>query len=97
MSELSPVRLVVYIARSSGRSDHVVRLVREMVTDHLGGRAEVRVIDVESEPEAAEAAGVLLCPTIEREIPQPSRRVVGVPTDARALADALLIINFAQE
>ena len=51
--------------------------------------AEIRVVDVLSEPAAAEAGNVVGVPTVVREQPHPRRRVIGALEDTRRVAEAL--------
>ena len=51
--------------------------------------AEVRVVDVTTEPAAAETGNVVGIPTVVREQPRPRRRVIGALEDSRRVAEAL--------
>ncbi len=90
---MNPVRIHLYLASDTSVALRVAAMVREMVDTHLGGRADVVVIDVLSEPEKAEEADVLATPTIDCVLPLPKRRLVGVPPSVQALADALVLTN----
>jgi len=52
-------------------------------------QAEVRLVDVTTEPAAAEAGNVVGVPTVVREQPRPRRRVIGALDDSRRVAEAL--------
>lgn len=86
------VHLVVYVAEGSGASSHVLDMVSEVIVTHVGDdQAQVEVVDVLTSPEAAEAAEVIATPTIDRLLPLPVRRMVGMPSSAAALARSLLL------
>ena len=50
---------------------------------------DVRVVDVTTEPAAAEESNVVGIPTVVREDPKPRRRVIGALDDTRRVAEAL--------
>ena len=78
----------LYVAGGTPIARRAERSLRQL-TATLPGRVDIEVIDVVSDPAAAEAAGVLATPLVVREAPGPRRRVVGDLTDATRLADAL--------
>lgn len=87
--------IVVYVASNTTATARVVQTVHEMVDRHLGGEAEVTVIDVLAQPAEAEKGDVLITPTIDCRAPLPQRRVIGMPANADQLADALLLRHYA--
>ena len=50
---------------------------------------EIQVVDVTSDPAAAETNNVVGIPTVVRTHPRPRRRVIGVLDDTRRVAEAL--------
>src|SRR5947209_6379927 len=50
---------------------------------------DVRLVDVTTDPVAAEESNVVGVPTVVREQPTPRRRVIGALDDARRVAEAL--------
>lgn len=83
--------LHVYVAGGTAAAARVLRTVQEMVDSHLGGHADVRVIDVLENPQAAEDGDVLVTPTVDCLAPLPRRRAVGMPIDAASLAAGLML------
>jgi circadian clock protein KaiB len=67
------------------RAESSLRQLMSMVQANV----ELEVIDVVTNPAAAEAAGVLATPLVVREEPTPRRRIVGDLTDRTRLAEAL--------
>lgn len=57
--------------------------------EERGVAAEVAVVDVAADPQAAETGNIVGIPTVVREQPRPRRRVIGMLDDGRRVADAL--------
>ncbi|HST57432.1 MAG TPA: circadian clock KaiB family protein [Longimicrobium sp.] len=83
------IALTLFVAGPSPRSRAAESNLRAMCRDQLGGRAELKVIDVVQDPEAAERHRVLTTPTVVREHPAPPRRVTGDLGDAARVLAAL--------
>lgn len=83
------IALTLYVAGPSPRSRAAETNLRALCRDRLGGRAELRVVDVVQDPEAAERERVLTTPTVVREHPAPPRRVTGDLGDAARVLAAL--------
>lgn len=83
------IALTLYVAGPSPRSRAAETNLRALCRDRLGGRAELRVVDVVQDPEAAERERVLTTPTVVREHPAPPRRVTGDLGDAVRVLAAL--------
>ena len=83
------ITLTLYVAGPSPRSRTAESNLRALCRDRLNGRAELRVVDVVQDPEAAERARVLTTPTVVREHPAPPRRAIGDLGDAERVLAAL--------
>ena len=76
------IQLVLYLRRSEA-SDRVVEMVLAMVREH--GRSDLRVIDVDHAPEAAESDDILITPTLLRVAPAPTMRIIVGPGEDDAV------------
>lgn len=89
MTSLLTIRLVLYVAGDTPRS----RSARDTLAWMQGGGVrepvDAEIVDVLDHPERADAARVLLTPTLVREHPLPARRVVGDLGAGRRVAEAL--------
>lgn len=83
------ITLTLYVAGPSPRSRAAESNLRALCRERLGERAELRVVDVVRDPEAAERARVLTTPTVVREHPAPPRRATGDLGDAARVLAAL--------
>ncbi len=63
--------------------------MRRLCDDLLGGRYELRVIDVLENGEAAEAANIVATPALVRRAPLPVRMIVGDLSEPIGLAHGL--------
>jgi circadian clock protein KaiB len=86
---MAPVRLTLYVAGDSLRSEQAIANLRRIVAAGVEGEAQVAVVDVLQHPERAEAARILTTPTVVREAPAPARRVTGDLSDLRTVVAAL--------
>jgi circadian clock protein KaiB len=86
---MSYIALTLYVAGPSPRSRAAESNLRALCRDRLGGRAELKVVDVVQDPEAAERERVLTTPTDVREHPAPPRRATGDLGDAARVLAAL--------
>lgn len=86
---MDPVRLTLYVAGDSVRSQQAIANLRRIVGAGVEGDAEYSVVDVLEHPERAEAARILTTPTVVREAPAPARRVTGDLSDLRTVVAAL--------
>lgn len=87
-ARMDRIALTLYVAGPSSRSRAAESNLRALC-DRLGGRAELRVVDVVQDPEAAEHHRVLTTPTVVREHPAPPRRATGDLGDAARVLAAL--------
>ncbi|HEX2210599.1 MAG TPA: circadian clock KaiB family protein [Longimicrobium sp.] len=83
------VRLVLYVAGDTPRSRSARATLAWLVNGGVEERVEATVVDVAQEPERAETDRVLLTPTLLRQQPPRTRRVVGDLGDRARVAEAL--------
>lgn len=79
---MDPVYVLrLYIAGRSPASLRALSRLRELCAADLAGRYRLEVVDVIEEPDRAERDRVLATPTLVKELPPPTRRVVGDLSD----------------
>lgn len=83
------MHLTLYVAGGTARAERAVRDLEALLAAHGQGQVEVEIVDVVREPARAEAAGILATPTLVRDAPSPTRRVVGDLTDRARVVEAL--------
>ena len=78
--------LRLYIAGTTARSVQAIANVRAMCAEHLEGRYDLQVIDIYQQPEATARGQIIAAPTLVKELPFPTKRLVGDLSDrARVL------------
>jgi circadian clock protein KaiB len=78
--------LRLYIAGTTARSAQAIANVRAMCAEHLQGRYDLQVIDIYQQPEATAQGQIIAAPTLVKELPFPTKRLVGDLSDrARVL------------
>jgi circadian clock protein KaiB len=70
-------RLRLYVAGVTRRSMKVIEGVQRLCETRLQGRYDLDVVDIHQQPALARADRVLATPTLVRQAPPPSLRVVG--------------------
>lgn len=81
--------LRLYVAGSGARSLQAVARVRQLCEAHLKGRYDLEVIDIYLDPASAQPGDVICAPTLIKEVPPPTRRIVGSMNDEGQLLIAL--------
>ena len=72
----------LYIDGASMSSLHAIEEVRRVCDQHLGGQADVEIIDLHQQPELGRRDRVVVVPTLIRKVPGPPRRFVGELSDS---------------
>jgi circadian clock protein KaiB len=83
------VIFTLYVAGQTPRSLQAAANLDRLGKERLGGKYDLTVVDVASEPERAEAARILTTPTLVKEAPGQARRVTGDLSDAERVFVAL--------
>lgn len=83
------LRLELYVAGHSSNSEAAIANLRRLCAEDLAGRCELEIFDILETPEAAEAANILVTPTLIRRAPLPIRRILGDLSDRQTVLDHL--------
>ena len=78
---MSKYLLKLYVTGASARAETAIRNLRRICEEELEGRYELEIIDVQEQPEVAEADRILATPTLIKQLPPPLRRVIGDLSD----------------
>lgn len=81
--------LKLYITGQTPNSERAVANLRRICDEHFAGDCDLSVIDVLERPEVAEAQRVFATPTLVKEVPAPSRRVIGDLTETQKVLSSL--------
>ena len=73
--------LKLYVMGSSARAETAIANLRRICDEDLRGEYALEIIDVLSDPEAAERERILATPTLIKQLPPPLRRVIGDLSD----------------
>lgn len=69
--------LRLYVSGSRPRSAHAIATLTALCKEHLQGRCDLEIIDVDEDPKRAIREQIFALPTLVKELPQPLRRWVG--------------------
>ena len=67
----------LYIAGQSPRSRSAIQNIQRLIAEQLSDHCDLDIIDVYEHPQQAEDDRVLATPTLVKEGPPPSRRIIG--------------------
>ena len=73
----SPFIFHIYIAGRTVKSERALARLKQMCNEVCPGQFEIRVIDVASRPDLAQAHEIIAIPTILRSLPAPVQRTIG--------------------
>lgn len=78
--------LRLFVAGASSNSARAIANLRAILAEHLPGRHTLDIIDVRQDETAAQREGIVALPTLVKDTPAPTRRLIGDMSDkARVL------------
>jgi circadian clock protein KaiB len=84
-----PYALTLFVSGASGSSAQAIANVREICDEHLSGRHQLRIVDLNQEPGLAGQRHILATPTLVKDHPLPVRMLVGDMSDHLRILRAL--------
>ena len=69
--------LRLYITGTTPRSTAAIANIRSLCEEYLPGRYDLKVVDIYQQPSVAAGEQIIAAPTLVKEFPAPSRRMVG--------------------
>ena len=93
---IKPV-LRLYISGQTPNSERAVANLRRICDEHFNGDCDLDVIDVLQRPEVAEEQRIFATPTLVKESPVPSRRVIGDLTEISKVLSGLDLDHLAAQ
>jgi circadian clock protein KaiB len=81
-------QLRLYVAGATPRSLRAFGNLRKLCEEHLTGRYEIEIVDLEKRPHRASEDDIVAVPTLVRTSPLPMKRIIGDLSDTtRVLQD----------
>jgi circadian clock protein KaiB len=81
--------LKLYVTGLSLNSKRAVANITRICDTYLPGRHDLQIIDLFQQPELAQGKQIIAAPTLVKEQPLPSKRIVGDLSDERRLLHSL--------
>ncbi len=69
--------LRLYVAGQTTRSLAAVANLKRVCEEHLAGRYDIEVVDLQQNPHLAAGDQILAIPTLVRRLPAPLKRIIG--------------------
>jgi circadian clock protein KaiB len=69
--------LQLYVTGMTPRSMEAIASIKRICEEHLSGRYELEVIDINQQPMRAGIGQVIAAPTLVKQLPLPLRRLIG--------------------
>jgi circadian clock protein KaiB len=79
--DTEPYTLTLFVSGASDSSSQAIANVREICDQHLNGRHQLSIVDLNQEPASAAEHHVLATPTLIKDRPLPTRMLVGDMSD----------------
>lgn len=77
--------LMLFVAGTTPNSVEAIANTRRLCERHLPGRHRLTIVDLYQQPELAREHQIVAAPTLLRQQPRPSRRLVGKLDDVERL------------
>lgn len=74
-------QLCLYVTGNTSRSQKAINDLKKLCTEEFQDEYELTVIDVLSQPEAADQANIIATPTVIKSLPRPILRILGDLSD----------------
>ena len=81
--------LKLYVTGLSLNSKRAVANITRVCEEYLPGRHDLQIIDLFQQPELAQGKQIIAAPTLVKERPLPSKRIVGDLSDEARLLHSL--------
>ena len=85
--------LRLYVAGSTPKSLSAFRNIEQLCEEHLAGRYHIEVVNLLKDPHLAQADQILAVPTLVRNRPAPSRKIIGTLSNTERVLVALDILS----
>ena len=73
--------LRLYVTGMTPKSTRAIANVQKLCEEYLGGRYELKVIDIYQQPKLAKGEQIIAAPTLIKKLPLPLRRLIGDMSD----------------
>jgi circadian clock protein KaiB len=83
--------LRLYIAGRTPKSVAAFRNIEQLCEEHLAGHYHIEVIDLMKNPQLAQTDQIVAVPTLVRNRPSPTRKIIGTLSNSERVLGALEI------
>jgi circadian clock protein KaiB len=85
--------LRLYVAGPTPKSLSAFRNIEQLCEEHLAGRYHIEVINLLKNPQLAQIDQILAVPTLVRNRPTPTRKIIGTLSNTERVLRALDILS----
>ncbi len=82
-------RLRLYVAGQTPKSIAALANLKRLCEGHLAGRYRVEVVDLLNQPHLARRDGIVVVPTLVRQLPPPIRKIIGDLSNVERVLEGL--------
>lgn len=90
---MEPIKFKLYVTGKTFRSERAIETLHRIVAA-LGDDAHMMVIDILEDPELAEEDKILATPTLIKETPESSQRIIGDLSNFQKVVNTLDITDY---
>ena len=69
--------LTLYVTGLTSRSTEAIRSIKEICSQRLSGRCDLKIVDLLQHPEMAKQDQIFAAPTLVKNSPSPQRKLIG--------------------
>jgi len=85
-------RLRLYVAGQTPKSIVALANLKRLCEEHLAGRYRIEIVDLQKQPHLARRDGIVVIPTLVRQLPQPIRKIIGDLSNQRKVLVGLDVL-----
>ena len=93
ISDAPYYRLRLFVTGTTPRSARAIRNIRAICEENLPGRYTLEVIDIYQHPAAVKAEQIVVTPTLVKQLPLPTRKLIGDLSDTERVLAGLDIVR----
>lgn len=90
---MDKIILKLYITGHTQNSSRAITNLRNICDNELGGRYDMKIIDVLENPQLAEDERIIATPALIKELPLPLRRIIGDLSDTESVLLGLDLVE----
>ena len=81
--------LTLYVTGLTRRSTDAIKSIKQVCCDYLGGRCDLKIVDLLQHPEMAKVDQIFAAPTLVKKNPKPTMKLIGDMSNTKKIIAGL--------